>query len=302
MTLVEQQPDRVDESVERVLHDAEALLREAHRRRKRRRLIMTASVVVGASCVGAALLAATPGRHPAHPVVPTTPSTVAVVVSRAPQACTAASLYAAAATAEHFTSHSPGYGGRYSPPGMYGYRCIGAWAIGSVGRPYVGPTDGTTIFRVRDGRWTEFGTTGFPVTECNIAYRLHVPVRIARIMAPPSAALCADGLVGSWSSSTGNLVVAPSGTRGAVSWVVPGGSVARAQFSVRPLAGLLAIATVTASTAPRSLPVGTSFRLVNQLAIDGPVPFATSWCSSSAWSEGRCIYTMPVGSVARATG
>jgi len=72
--------------------------------------------------------------------------------------CSAKALFRAAVRKEHFDPHDPSYA--TFPRGerkrtVYRPVCDRGWAIGMVNRPGVGTTDGLTLFRVRNGHWTE---------------------------------------------------------------------------------------------------------------------------------------------------
>lgn len=78
--------------------------------------------------------------------------------------CTAANLFAAAVAKEHFNPDGPGYSepGAESSGAVY-VACIGDWALASILRPFVGITDGDTLFEVQWGAWVEITKLDFPL-------------------------------------------------------------------------------------------------------------------------------------------
>jgi hypothetical protein len=98
-------------------------------------------------------------------------------------ACSAAALFAAAVSGQHFSTdpsqYPPGEG-----PGASDPVCDGSWAIALVSHPHVGDTDGFTLFRAEGGQWVFADGVGGEPADC-ILTQLGVPASIAKVLWPP---------------------------------------------------------------------------------------------------------------------
>lgn len=102
--------------------------------------------------------------------------------------CDSTLLFQAAAQREGFTADDPGYHTSWNPdgPGATIDRCIGDWALASISRPNVGPTDGLTLFHWVDGHWTDVSTgMGPPNGACQLVAE-GAPTDIAAALLPPA--------------------------------------------------------------------------------------------------------------------
>lgn len=112
----------------------------------------------------------------------------ALVATAGPMPCSPQALWIAARDKMGIDPNDPGYESlrRYEsgPPGVYGIRCFGDWATGSVSMPNTGTTDANDVFRRDGNRWAYAGDGGTPGVSCRLA-QMGMPADLVDQVLPP---------------------------------------------------------------------------------------------------------------------
>ncbi|MGN6472922.1 MAG: esterase/lipase family protein, partial [Mycobacteriales bacterium] len=98
--------------------------------------------------------------------------------------CNETALFDAAAQREHINPDDAGYASPDFGPTTDSATCRNGWALAGVERPYVGATDGTTLFKAVGSHWQEVGNLGGdPLTWCRLTAD-GVPLTTAKELVP----------------------------------------------------------------------------------------------------------------------